>query len=78
MWVQLLVSFLMMIISSALQPSAVTAQKDVQPGKLDIPTAEEGGPVAVIFGTCLVKTSNVIWYGNASTTPIQVKAESKK
>ena len=29
-----------------------------------VPTAEEGRPVPVIFGTVLIKGANVIWYGD--------------
>ena len=29
-----------------------------------IPTAEQGKPIPVIFGTCTVTQSNVVWWGN--------------
>ncbi len=79
MFPQLLTSLVFMIISSALQESARAqpAQlKPPEPGKLDIPTAEEGRPVPVIFSTCMVKSSNVVWYGDANTAPIKQSAGS--
>lgn len=79
MFPQLLTSLAMMVISSALQ-SAAKAQpaqpKAPEPGKLDIPTAEEGRPVPVVFGTCIVKSSNVVWFGDPNTTPIRQSASS--
>jgi len=32
--------------------------------EFDIPTAEEGRPIPVVFGTVLVQSSNVVWYGD--------------
>lgn len=79
MFPQLLTSLALLIISSALQESARAqpAQlKPPEPGKLDVPTAEEGRPVPVIFGTCMVKSPNVIWYGDSNTSPIKQSAGS--
>ncbi len=80
MWPQVAVSFLLMVVSSALQAVGrqQPQQKTPEPGKLDIPSAEEGGPVPVIFGTCLIKNSNVVWYGDASTTAIKSQGGGKK
>lgn len=78
MWSQLVVAFIMMIVSSALQPSAQGKRKDPEPGKLDVPTADEGGAIPVLFGTVLVKSSNVVWYGDPNTTPIMSSGGGKK
>lgn len=37
----------------------------------DLPTAEEGRPVPVVFGTCDITGPNVLWYGALSTDPIR-------
>lgn len=74
MWPDLAVAFLMMVVSEALRAVGMAPKAPPQapePGKLDVPTAEEGKPIPVIFGTCLVKSPNVIWYGDAATTPIK-------
>lgn len=79
MWPQLAVSFLMMVISSALQSMGrqqPELPKGPEAGKLDIPSAEEGGSIPVIFGTVIVKKSNVVWYGDADTTPIKQSSGS--
>lgn len=78
MWLQILTSLIMMVISSALQSAAAprAQQQDPEPGKLDVPTAEEGRPIPVIFGTCIVKNSNTVWYGDAKTTPIKQSSSS--
>jgi len=46
-------------------------------GELDVPTAEEGGTVPVCFGENIVKSSNVIWYGDAGTKAIKSKGGKK-
>lgn len=38
-----------------------------------VPTAEQGKPIPVIFGTCTVTQSNVVWWGN----PHQIKNNVK-
>lgn len=74
MWPDLVVSFVMMVVSSALRlvgQQQPEQSKAPEPGKLNVPTTEEGRPIPVIFGTCIVKSSNVVWYGDAKTTPIK-------
>lgn len=80
MWQQLIISFVLMVISSMLQAAAMkkVEQKVPEAGKLDIPSAEEGGSIPVIFGTVMTKNSNVVWYGDPNTTPIKSKGGGKK
>lgn len=41
------------------------------------PTAEEGRPVPVVFGTVKVEGSNVLWYGGLFIEPIRKKGGKK-
>ena len=36
----------------------------------EAPTAQEGRPIPVVFGTVMVRDPNIVWYGNLSTSPI--------
>ncbi len=38
---------------------------------INVPTAEPGRPVPIIFGTVIIKDPNVVWYGDLSTTEIK-------
>lgn len=69
-WEQLAYAVIMMIVSSAI--TAYMAPKPSSPvaGQLDVPVAEDGATVIIVFGTELVKDAKVIWYGDAGTTPI--------
>ena len=37
----------------------------------DVLTADAGRPVPVVFGTVLVKGSNIVWFGDLRSTPIK-------
>lgn len=77
MWANLIISFVMTIVSYALQAAAAPKPEKPQPGKLDTPTAEEGSNIPVVFGTVIIKSSNIIWYGDARTTAIKTKSGKK-
>jgi len=58
--------------------SMLLAPKPKQPAKLrpvtleqfDIPTAEEGRPIQVLFGKKYVAAPNVVWFGHLKATQI--------
>lgn len=72
-------AFVMLVVSYALQ--ALTAPKQKMqvpdPGTLEVPKAQEGETIPIVFGTVLIKSPNVVWTGDASTTPIRVKGSKK-
>lgn len=63
-------------ITAALAPKP-PKPKPAALSDFDIPTADEGRPIPVIFGTNIVTGSNVIWYGDLSTRPIKSKSGKK-
>lgn len=67
-----------MIVSTAIQmamaPDAPTVP-NAEAGSLDVPTAEAGGQIGVLFGTELIKAPNVVWYGDPSVSEIIAKAD---
>lgn len=42
-----------------------------------VPTADEGRPIPVVFGTVTVTGSNVIWYGNLTSEAITKEGGKK-
>ena len=40
-------------------------------GELQVPTAEEGRNLPVVWGTCVLKAPNVVWYGDYKCDPIK-------
>lgn len=74
--VQLAVLVVTSLISAALAPKP-PKPKPAALQDFDIPVAEQGRPIPVVFGTVLVTGANVIWYGDLSTTPIKSKGGKK-
>ncbi len=75
---QFLMALVSMALSQVTSSSKRAKPKPPEPGKLDVPTASEGDTVPWVFGTELIKKSNVVWYGHAYTVPIKEKAGGKK
>ncbi len=71
-WVYLIVFIIGLFVAFSMQPKAVVPP----PPSLDdmqVPTAEPGRPIPVIFGTRLVKAPNIVWYGDLKYTPVQTE-----
>lgn len=68
--------FLVRTISYALMPTVPTP-KPADITDFDAPTAEEGRPIPVIFGTIKVTGPNVLWYGGLYNEAIR-KSSGKK
>jgi uncharacterized membrane protein len=76
MWVQIVLVIVALIISYVMMPKP----KVPRPSALEdfnVPTAEDGREVAMVFGTVWIDDPNVVWYGDLRTTPIKVKGGKK-
>lgn len=69
-WVYLAVLVVAAIVSYALAPKPPTPKPPALED-FDIPTAEQGRPIPVVFGTVTVTGPNVVWYGDLKTDPIK-------
>jgi hypothetical protein len=64
--VQLIIGLALAFISFLLMPRPKVAKpNEVQ--DLQSPTAESGRPIPVVFGTVLIESPNVLWYGEKRT-----------
>lgn len=75
-WGYVIVLIISVVVSYALAP------KPPQPPKpsledFDFPTAEEGRPIPVVFGTAWISGPNILWYGDLDTEAIRVKGGKK-
>lgn len=64
------------VISYALQPKPQNA-KAAMLGDFNVPTAEEGREIPVLFGTRDIEGPNVVWYGDLRTKAIKKKGGKK-
>lgn len=74
-WMVFFVSMAVSAASSLLMPRP--KPQNAQAGQLDGPTAEEGKPVPVVYGTVVVKNCNIVDWFRPSTTAIRSKGGKK-
>lgn len=72
MWVQLIIAAVMVILAIALAPKT-PEQKPQSMDDIDVPTAEEGGAIPKVYGTYVVKSPNIVWYGDLGYRAIRTK-----
>ena len=71
----------MLILVALVSGSMLLAPKPPKPvsptpGNLDVPVAESGKPIPVLFGTRVIRQANVVWYGDVKTTEIRQSSGS--
>lgn len=72
MWWYIAAFVVALVVGSLLAPKPKNA-KPAGIGDFNVPTAEEGREIAVLFGTRSIKGPNVTWYGD-----LKIKAVKKK
>ena len=73
---QLVLLVVSYFVSAALAPKP-PKPKPAALEDFDIPVAEQGRPVPVVFGTVQITGPNVLWYGDLRTTAITEKGGKK-
>lgn len=69
-----------LVISSFVVSALAPKPPSPKPASLqdfDVPTAEQGRPIPVVFGTVTITGPNCIWYGNLKTKAIKKKGGKK-
>lgn len=70
-WIAYIIIFVVaLVLAVALAPKPPAA-KAAMLDDFNIPTAEPGRPIPVVFGTYVVKSPNVVWYGDLKSIPIK-------
>lgn len=77
MFLQLAYALVMMVVSYAIQIALTPKPQQPTAGNLDVPSPANGATVPVLFGTNIVKSANIIWYGDARVEAIQSKGSKK-
>jgi hypothetical protein len=64
---------IMTLIAAALAVRRAKGAKPATESQFEVPTAEEGRPIPVLFGTRRLSSPNVVWYGDLKIVPITKK-----
>lgn len=72
--------FIVLVVTTAISIALAPKPPSPKPASLadfDVPTAEEGRPIPVVFGTKVIRGANVVWYGDLRTEAIRKKGGKK-
>lgn len=69
---QILVSIVLAVVAYILMPRPKPPKPEAAKD-LEVPTAEAGRPLPVIFGEGTIKSPNTLYYGQSSTRTQKVK-----
>lgn len=69
------VSLLLTVASIFLRPSQKAPKTKAEDSQ--IPAPVPGAKIPVLFGTRLIESPNVVWYGDMKTQPIKLKSGKK-
>jgi len=75
-WIYIIIYVIALIAAYALMPKP---QSQPPPGidSIKTATAEEGREIPVLFGTKIINSPNIVWYGNFRTVAVKKKAGKK-
>ena len=76
MWWQVVAWIITAVISAALAPKP-PKPKAAGLGDFQVPTAEDGREIPVLFGTRDITGPNVVWYGDLKTKAVKAKGGKK-
>ena len=75
-WWYIAVFVVALVVGFALQPKPQNAPP-AGLGDFQVPTAEEGREIPVLFGTRDIDGPNVVWYGDLRYDPVKKKGGKK-
>lgn len=73
MFWQIVIWVVTTVISYLLQPKP----KAPAPGKIEVPTTEEGAPIGVLYGSAWIESPIIAWWGDIRTTAIKSSGGKK-
>jgi hypothetical protein len=69
-WIQFIISVALQAVTSLILGKPQQAHQS-SAEKFEVPTAQEGQPIPILFGTRRISGPNVAWYGDIKTVPIK-------
>lgn len=75
-WIYAVVFIVALVVSYSMVPKP-QSQPPAGLGDFQVPTAEEGREIPVLFGTRDITGPNVVWYGDLRTVAVKKKGGKK-
>jgi hypothetical protein len=76
MWWYIAVFVAALVVGSFLRPKQQSA-RSAGLDEFNVPTAEVGRNIPVLFGTKKIKSPNIVWYGDLRTVAVKKKGGKK-
>ncbi len=76
-WAQIIYFIVMLVLSIALSPRP-QKPRAASLDDFELPTAEEGRPIPVVFGSTLITGPNIVWYGDLKIKKIKKRSGFSK
>ena len=79
-WINFVIQIAIMIVSAIISAALAPKPKPPKPASItdfDLPTAQEGREIPVVFGEVWITGPNVLWYGDLRSAPIKAKSSKK-
>ena len=79
-WINFVIQIAIMIVSAVISAALAPKPKPPKPASItdfDLPTAEEGREIPVVFGDVWITGPNVLWFGGLRSAPIKKKPKKK-
>lgn len=72
--IQVVVAITLAVISYALMPKTRAQSQSQTATEMENPVATAGAPISVVFGEVLIKSPNILWYGDKAMETFEIKA----
>lgn len=71
--VAIVLAVIAIIAAFVLRPGPPEPQPPAELEDFNVPIASKSDPIPVVFGTCILKSPNVVWYGDLKVEKIKDK-----
>ncbi|QIQ65298.1 hypothetical protein 19_00026 [Pseudomonas phage Epa19] len=75
-WVALVIAVIAIVVAYVMAPKP-ESRPPAGLSEFQLPTAEVGREIPVLFGTRIIEGPNVVWYGHLKAVPVKKKGGKK-
>lgn len=72
-WLGFAISLVVAVVAAFALAPKPTKPRPASLSDFEVPLAQQGRPVPVVFGTVTIRGPNVLWYGDLTVDPIEAE-----